>query len=378
MLGSVHDAEAAPVPPKVEDGCGSRRLVGHVEGPAMSAASARLPLRLRNQVGAPVPLRRGGAEPPAPRPLTLEEVLAPARWIVPDRAHPELRKVLGALQAQVGETRRLLALPGRQDTPTREAAERELESLLQQDSLELPVDAAWELSGALKRFNLRLGDVAYLRSRLEYECNRSRTPGHWHGWDAHFDGGELEQLLAAYRAGNPSAAQQAHAVDRLTFLYLMREEAGRDRRARGALKCLYLGRLAVMLVALLAGLAVAVNSASDGGFWQTIVLSSCAGALGSTLSGVLKVRDQLTRLDELRGFWPAMRVQPFVGACAGLIVFLILDSHAVSFGSMDPPGWSSRGLLAFAAGFSEPFFLGLVQRVAVVPDPPAGEPKPVR
>ena len=30
--------------------------------------------------------------------------------------------------------------------------------------------------------------------------------------------------------------------------------------------------------------------------------------------------------------------------------------------------WATRALFTFLAGFSEPFFLGLVQRVAVVPD----------
>jgi hypothetical protein len=304
--------------------------------------------------------------------LSLEELLAPERWLPPRRPNPELRKVLGVVQAHLGETRRLLALPRR--GVTRNAAVQELVSLVQRDVRRLSVDGAWELAGALKRLNLRLGDQAYLRSRLEYERNRSRTRGHWHNWGEHFHGGELKQLLDVYRAGRPTTAQRAHAVDRLTFLYLMREEAGRDRRARGALKCLYLSRLALMLVALLAGLGVAVNIATPGGFWKTVVLSACAGALGSTLSGVFKVRDQLVRLDELRGFWPAMRVQPFVGACAGLIVFLVLESDAISFGSAQPVGSAAIGLLAFAAGFSEPFFLGIVQRVAVVPDPRPAEP----
>ena len=65
-----------------------------------------------------------------------------------------------------------------------------------------------------------------------------------------------------------------------------------------------------------------------------------------------------------------MRVQPLIGACSGLILFLVLRTHAVSLGAVSA-SLSGSGLLAFAAGFSEPFFVGIVQRVAVVPDKPA-------
>jgi hypothetical protein len=70
-----------------------------------------------------------------------------------------------------------------------------------------------------------------------------------------------------------------------------------------------------------------------------------------------------------------MRVQPIVGACAGLIVFLILDSKAIEPGAGGSVTWSGRGVLAFAAGFSEPFFLGIVQRVAVVSDRQPEDPQ---
>jgi hypothetical protein len=306
-------------------------------------------------------------QPAAARPLNLAQLLAPERWAPSRHADPELRKVLGVIQAHLSETRRLLAVPGAAATP-RSGAMQELKALAQRDPALLAIDGAWELAGALKRLNLRVGDEAYVASRLEYEQHRAAGAGQWHGWDAHFETAELAALLDAFRKRRPTPEEHARAVDRLTFLYLMREEAGRDRRARAALKFLYLTRLAPVLFVLLVGLGVSVNYATKGSFLETILLTACAGAVGSTLSGVFKVRDQLVRLDELRGFWPAMRVQPLVGACAGLIVFLVLDSKAVQFGSVASTSWSARGLLAFAAGFSEPFFLGIVQRVAVVSD----------
>jgi hypothetical protein len=336
----------------------------------MSANAAGLPLP-QSRLGLRFPLvsRNPGHEletPDAGLSPNLDDLLAPVRWLPSPHADPELRKVLGAIQTHLSETRRLLASPEGEATLRNAASEWELTSILQQDPTALAIDSAWELAGALKRLNLRLGDEAFLASRLEFE--QGRADAQWHGWNAHFDSGELRDLVDAYRSRRPTRAEHAQAVDRLTFLYLMRDEAGRDRRARAALKYQYLTRLAPVLLVLFVGLGIAVNFATKGNFLETILLTACAGALGSTLSGVFKVRDHLVRLDELRGFWPAMRVQPIVGACAGLFVFLILDSHAIELGAGSSATWSGRGVLAFVAGFSEPFFLGIVQRVAVIPD----------
>jgi hypothetical protein len=352
----------------------------HKEMPQMSADAVRLTFpQSRSWLRVPRPSRRPADAPleqVVPRPLNLTQLLAPERWLPTRHADPELRKVLGVIQTHLSETRRLLAMPAA-DGAFRDAAVHELRSLLQQDPARLAIDSAWELAGALKRLNLRVGDESYVASRLEYERSRAGASGQWHGWNGHFDAAELDELLQAFRTRRPTPVEHTRAVDRLTFLYLMREEAGRDRRARAALKCLYLTKLAPALLALLIGLGVAVNYATKGSFLETILLTACAGGMGSMLSGVFKVRDQLVRLDELRGFWPAMRVQPIVGACAGLIVFLVLDSHAIALGSASSATWSGRGLLAFAAGFSEPFFLWIVQRVAVVSDRPAGGAKTI-
>ena len=338
----------------------------------MSAEAASLSLPQPEPRLRILPFRRSRAEDRTDgslvaEPPTLTDLLAPGRWL-PRRADPELRKVLGVIQSHLSETRRLLDTPKSGATLRNPAALRELISLVEQDPQALEIDSAWELAGALKRLSLRLGDEAYIASRLEYEHGRAGKAGHWHGWNAHFDAADLQALLDAYRSRRPTPAEHALAVDRLTFLYLMREEAGRDRRARAALKAHILTKLWPGLLVALILLAVAVNYATRGSFLETILLTASAGALGGTLSGVRKARDQLVRLDELRGFWPAMRLQPLIGACAGLIVFLILDSQAIQLGSASSGTWSGRGLLAFAAGFSEPFFLGIVQRVAHVPD----------
>jgi hypothetical protein len=263
---------------------------------------------------------------------------------------------------EIGETRRLLAQASSRVAKT---TERDVADLLRQGVDSLTVDSAWELVGELKRANLRLGDRSYIAARLDYERSRNRAQSRWHSWGSHFSKKELDVLRKAYRESAPGRHVRSLAVDRLTFLYLMRAEAGRNRRAKAALKCAYLQRLALVLVALLVLLATTI-SLTAGEARAPVLLAACAGALGSTLSGIFAVRDELVRLDELRGFAPAMRVQPLVGACAGLFVLLALQSDIVSLGPTTEETWSTQVLLAFAAGFSEPFFLGLVKRVTVL------------
>jgi len=321
-------------------------------------------------------IRRRAKRPPEPsvaQPPDLIQLLALDRWTRPWYVAPELRKALGVIQAHLSETRRLLGL-ATAATPLRDASSvRELTSLVQRDVSKIRIDGAWELAGALKRLNLRFADREFMTSQLQYEERRATRVGHWHGWNLHFDEKELHQLLDTFKLREPTLANHTRAVDRLTFLYLKREEAGRDRRARAGLKKLYLTLLAPLLLLLLAGFGVAVEFTTERMVWESLLLAACAGAIGSTLSGIIKVRDQLERLDELRSFGPAMRVQPMIGACAGVILLLALRSDAISVGGASSDGWQGMGLLAFAAGFSEPFFLGLVQRVAVVSDRPTAD-----
>lgn len=63
-----------------------------------------------------------------------------------------------------------------------------------------------------------------------------------------------------------------------------------------------------------------------------------------------------------------MRVQPLIGATAGLVTLFVLETGAVELGAKQTASWAALALFTFVAGFSEPFFLGLVQRVAVIPD----------
>ena len=121
-----------------------------------------------------------------------------------------------------------------------------------------------------------------------------------------------------------------------------------------------------MLAALVGGLAYAAGRLVPGQ-GETLAVVALSGALGGTLSGVYKLRDGVSRISQLRAFLPAMVDQPLVGAAAGLVLYLVLEAGLRGGGG--EVEWASRAVLGFAAGFSEPFFLGVVGSVADLGEP---------
>ncbi len=306
-------------------------------------------------------------------PGDLSKLLSPASWQPRSRRpSPELKKAIGFVEATVGDARRLLAQAKRRGVDCT-AVEQELRELLGAHAVgPLKIDSAWELYTGLKKTLLLIADRRYISTLLDYEAVRDTQPGRWHRWADHFAEAELTRLrraLGGNSGQNGDADEALHrASDRLGFLYLKRAEAGRERRAKAAQKCRYMYILAPVLLALLVVLAAAIAYVSGGEIWRMVVLAASAGAVGSVLSGTLKLRDELVELDDLRAFMPTMSIQPLVGAATGLVLLLVIESGAIQFSGSQEEGWAIRGLLAFAAGFSEPFFLGVVQRVAHVPD----------
>lgn len=329
--------------------------------------------------GGPAPTQRGprhllarmadalGARTADISPATLDELLAPARW-QRNVGSPELKKALGYLQGAVADARRLLAVPPDSLSLRTDAIEARFRDVLDQPVDSLTIDSAWELYGQVKAMLPLLANGDYIAAQLDYEAQRVKDDSRWHGWNQHFGKDELAQMRSNYRKRQPNETLHRQAAEKLSFLYTQRTEAGRDRRARAGQKCRYLNALAPALLALQAALVIAIGYFAADDVLKAVAVAGTAGALGATLSGTMRIRDDLRDLDDLRSFWPAMRVQPLVGATAGLVVLLLMESGTLDIGSDDSGHWAGRALLAFAAGFSEPFFLGLVQRVAVVPD----------
>ena len=229
--------------------------------------------------------------------------------MVTDSSHkPRTGQVLG-FEAELGEARRLLAKKTGGDAHRTRADEREVRALVLEDT-PTSVDSAWEFVGALKRLNLRLGDQSYVAGLLEHESAHTHDATHWHTWDEHFPKSELRRLLAAYRAGHATPTQKALAVERLTFLYLKRAEAGRNRRAVAALKRLYLGRLALALLALLVALGASATSRRTTTCGGRSRSRRARARSGSTLSGVLKLRDHLVRSTNFAASGPPCAFSP--------------------------------------------------------------------
>jgi len=301
-----------------------------------------------------------------PRP-TLEELLAPSRW-QRKVGSPELKKALGYLQGAIADAHRLLAVKKDSLSLRTPEIEARLRDLLDQPVKSLTIDSAWELCGQVKALLPLLANGEYVAAQLDHEAQRAKDTSRWHSWSEHFGKDDLGEMRSNYGRPRPSKALHRQAAEKLSFLYTQRTEAGRDRRARAGQKCRYLNALAPVLLALQAGLVIAIDYFAADEVWKAVAVAGTAGALGAALSGTMRIRDDLRDLDDLRSFWPAIRVQPLVGATAGLVVLLLMESGTLDMGSGDSGPWAGRALLAFAAGFSEPFFLGLVQRVAVIPD----------
>jgi hypothetical protein len=132
----------------------------------------------------------------------------------------------------------------------------------------------------------------------------------------------------------------------------------RPLRARRTLRIRAVTVLGPVLVLAGAGLGVALWQARVAGW--TVVLAAAAGLTGAALSGFIKFRDEVRLGAQVRQFMPFYLVQLTVGAVFGLLVVLVVAA-----------GWLTSetntaviGIISFAAGFSEPFAVGLVTKVA--------------
>jgi hypothetical protein len=84
-----------------------------------------------------------------------------------------------------------------------------------------------------------------------------------------------------------------------------------------------------------------------------------------------KLRDEIQRGLAVREFRATIFALLAVGGAAGLFVDLLLESRLLSLaGTRGTTDWAVRGAAAFAAGFSEALFLGVVRRVGGSVDSP--------
>lgn len=147
---------------------------------------------------------------------------------------------------------------------------------------------------------------------------------------------------------------------RLQRLVAARFEEYRTLRARRRMRGRYLLLLTgvVSLTGLLFAAAVTLWVA-----WRTVVLALAGGAVGASLSGWLRFRDDVSLGSQMRGFMPVYLAQAVVGAVFGLVVVLVVEAGWLNWSFTDV----GLGAIAVAAGFSEPFAVGVVARTTAGP-----------
>jgi hypothetical protein len=192
-----------------------------------------------------------------------------------------------------------------------------------------------------------------------------------------------ESALAAYATEHPlpriaTSAGDADQAARLRVWLLhdheVRRKRGAHERARAALRTHYLQRVGAILWALvLTSTVVGLSVANDVG---GLLLTALAGATGGALSGTRALREtvNLTRARAFQAWW---WIQPAVGATVGLLIYAVLQSPILSLPGSDSASTvartSSLTVYAFAAGFSEPFILGILAKITGAADAAAND-----
>ena len=212
----------------------------------------------------------------------------------------------------------------------------------------------------LERLLIELGDRAYLAGRLADLYDEQ--PGTVSTWRSLY-GDELPPLLPGGVTRRPEAAQPPGADEveatrqRLARLLRAKESQAQAVKARWALKARVTGPTILVLLLAVAAFAAAVTGmvADDRALWAAVA----AGAAGAALGGLLRLRDEVTLGTQARQFWLFFVGQVLVGAAAGVLTFLIDDGGLVAVAG----GAAGVAAVAFAVGFSEAAFIGLLTRL---------------
>jgi hypothetical protein len=249
----------------------------------------------------------------------------------------------------------------------------------------LTSDSAWELADALEAELILRSDATELRPQLQ---ELSGTPASARVFSDEYVKKLLDGLdgAATARAGTDAAVEEArHAL--LRSHDAMVAEYRRDRaklRLRGA----YLHKMAWFLFVMLVAFCLTYLAAQgaefepEGGlrsgylrYW--LLLAALAGATGSVLSRAIQIGKQPLHDDPvspshepplgiraLLSGWKVFLAQPVLGATAAVIVFLIFYGKLVQIGGLTLDSVEAYAVLAFLTGFSEPFFLGILDKIS--------------
>ena len=212
----------------------------------------------------------------------------------------------------------------------------------------------------LERLLIELGDRTYLAGRLADLYDEQ--PGTFSTWRSLY-GDELPPLLPGGVTGRPETVpppgpEEVEATrERLARLMHAKESQAQTAKARWALmqRVTALTILVLLLAVAAFGVAVAGMVVDDRALWS----AAAAGAAGAALGGLIRLRDEVTLGTQVRQFWLFFCGQVLVGVAAGVLTFLIDDGGLVAVAG----GSAGVAAVAFAVGFSEAAFVGLLTRL---------------
>lgn len=275
--------------------------------------------------------------------------------------NPELRKNLDRFQTAIRDVQRL-----KRQGSLSDGDEAALERLLLtgEDPAELNADALGALLETVDQLMVDIGDARLIASLLEIEYVRDTVEGGGDipTWGTLF--AERIDFSQTFATGNDDDAGLDGAKRMLSLLLRARHVEYARRRARDTTKAQRLFWLTPVVTALAIVLIVVAAWVGEDTSWREGLLAAISGAVGATLAAVLKLRDQAAQhLRELRTFWYAFPLQIPLGAIAGLFLWIVLESGLVEVGGSGED-WAIASTVAFVAGFSEPFLLRTVERIA--------------
>ena len=263
-----------------------------------------------------------------------------------------------------------------------------LDSLQKLDDLKIE-EAAFDIEAALRASLPELAGDDYTYMCLQQEQQRlargrvGSDPDHI--WTDHFPKCELDKLLGNFdrtdrKFENPQAREAA--IGRLVELYRQSHHTLRRNRARAAQAGLYLRALCLVLGPLLAAVLALLVCAeafnrpiSAEGRWVELValgVAMLAGAVGGVLGLMFRFRDANGRIRDLLSDHDVRWIQPLMGVAMALAVVLIVRSGFITIGGLPNQGTGlvvALAALGFVAGFSEPVFFGVIDRLARVTSP---------
>jgi hypothetical protein len=270
---------------------------------------------------------------------------------------PEVRKNVEILAARVCDAidlNRRRSLPPADPLP-QEVTNRLFE-LLCEPLKALCLETLLDTRRSVEELLIEHSDLLLLQQRTAEEyAEEEATLLTWR----RFYGGERPELLNLnYCSESPSEQVQKSTKVRLQCLVAARFSLYRPLRARRRLRIIYLRYFGpvLLLAGLLFGLAIGFQHHVG---VRVVLLATAAGAAGAALSGLLKFRDEVRLGAQVREFLPFYLVQVEVGAVFGLFIDLVFAAGWLRFA----PSAAGIGVLAFAAGFSEPFAVGIVAKM---------------